>query len=54
LRFESIEEFAEWYNHRIHRSLWLKGGEKPEEAFLGLFMAQTERRTEYGLRQTKK
>ncbi len=34
-RFETIDEPAECYNHRIHGGLWLKMGETPEEAFLG-------------------
>ena len=37
-RFKTIDEPAEWYNHRIHGihgALWLKMGETLEEAFLG-------------------
>jgi len=58
-RFDTIEEFADWYNHRIHGSLWLKIGENPEEAFLrkapqeallGLFMEQIDRRKSDGLK----
>jgi len=58
-RFSTIEEFADWYNHRIHGSLWLKIGENPEEAFLrkapteallGLFMEQIDRREGDGLK----
>ena len=45
--FDSMEDFIEWYNARIHGALWLEIGERPEEAFirklppenlLGLFM----------------
>jgi putative transposase len=46
-RFNTAEEFKEWYNHRLHGSLRLEWGETPHEAFLrkmnpepllGLFM----------------
>jgi len=49
--FDSINEFIEWYNNRIHGALWLEIGERPEEAFirkippenlLGLFMKMNE------------
>jgi len=32
--FDSIDEFIEWYNNRIHGALWLEIGERPEEAFI--------------------
>jgi len=31
--FGSFNEFAAWYNRRIHRALWLEIGETPEQAF---------------------
>ncbi|MCG2825377.1 MAG: hypothetical protein L6265_02150, partial [Thermoplasmatales archaeon] len=46
-RFNSFQEFVNWYNNRIHGALWLEYGENPNEAFtrklpmesiLGLFM----------------
>ena len=33
-RFETIEEFLQWYNHRLHGSLWLEIGEAPCDALL--------------------
>jgi len=33
-RFDSIHEYADWYNRRIHGALWVEIGESPEEAFL--------------------
>ena len=33
-RFETIEEFIQWYNHRLHGSLWLEIGENPSEALI--------------------
>jgi len=36
-------EFIEWYNHRIHGSLWLKIGETPDESLLGLFFSTVEK-----------
>ena len=33
-RFDSIHEYAEWYNRRIHGALWVEIGETPEEAFV--------------------
>jgi transposase InsO family protein len=47
-RFSSMDEFIEWYNRRIHGSLWLEIGENPNDAFirkappeslLGLFLS---------------
>ena len=32
--FESDQDFAEWYNNRIHGSLMLEWGETPNEAFI--------------------
>lgn len=31
-RFDSIDNFLQWYNDRIHGALWLKFGETPAEA----------------------
>ena len=54
-RFSTIDEFIEWYNHRIHGSLWLAIGETPEEAFvrkapqeslLGLFFSTFEEKSQ--------
>ena len=33
-RFETSEEFRNWYNRRIHGALNLEIGETPEEAFI--------------------
>ena len=33
-RFETIEEFIQWYNHRLHGSLWLEIGENPSDALM--------------------
>ncbi len=33
-RFETIEEFIQWYNHRLHGSLWLEIGENPSDALI--------------------
>jgi putative transposase len=33
-RFGSAEEFAGWYNNRLHGSLWLEYAETPNEAFM--------------------
>jgi len=33
-RFDTIEAFIQWYNHRLHGSLWLEIGENPSEALL--------------------
>ena len=33
-RFNNIQEYADWYNHRIHGALWVEIGENPEEAFI--------------------
>jgi putative transposase len=33
-RFGSAEEFVEWYNNRLHGSLWLEMGETPDGAFI--------------------
>ncbi len=50
--FNTAEEFADWYNNRIHGSLNLKIGETPKEALIrrlrpeclcGLFWKQNER-----------
>ncbi|MFQ5621628.1 MAG: hypothetical protein ACE5FT_07375 [Candidatus Nanoarchaeia archaeon] len=32
-RFDSPQEFAKWYNNRLHGALWLEMGETPNEAF---------------------
>ena len=49
-RFSSMDEFIEWYNRRIHGSLWLEIGENPNDAFirkappeslLGLFLSSS-------------
>jgi putative transposase len=32
-RFATAEDFASWYNNRLHGSLWLEMGERPNEAF---------------------
>lgn len=32
-RFGSPQEFAEWYNNRLHGALWLEYAETPNEAF---------------------
>ncbi|MCD6170916.1 MAG: DDE-type integrase/transposase/recombinase [Thermoplasmata archaeon] len=29
--FDSIDEFIEWYNNRIHGALWLESGERIEK-----------------------
>lgn len=50
-RFENIDEFLQWYNQRLHGSLWLEIGESPQDALirkleqgvlLGMFMRWTE------------
>ena len=50
-RFNTAQEFVEWYNNRIHWSLKLEWGETPNEAFvrklrpeviLGLFIRNIE------------
>jgi len=33
-RFENIELFLQWYNHRLHGSLWLEIGENPSDALI--------------------
>lgn len=33
-RYDTIEAFLQWYNHRLHGSLWLEIGENPSEALL--------------------
>jgi len=33
-RFETIEAFLQWYNHRLHGSLWLEIGENPSDALI--------------------
>ena len=33
-RFNTAEEFVDWYNNRIHGSLRLEWGETPDEAFI--------------------
>ena len=33
-RFENIETFIQWYNHRLHGSLWLKIGENPANTLI--------------------
>ncbi len=33
-RFETAQEFADWYNNRIHGALKLEWGETPNEAFV--------------------
>lgn len=33
MRFETFEEFIDWYNHRPHGSLNLRRAETPEMAF---------------------
>ena len=33
-RFESIDDFINWYNRRLHGALWLEIGETPEEAIM--------------------
>jgi len=33
-RFGTIEEFIQWYNHRLHGSLWLEIGENPSDALI--------------------
>jgi len=50
--FNTAEEFANWYNNRIHEALNLEIGETPKEALMrrlrpeclcGLFWKQNER-----------
>ena len=50
-RFENIDEFLQWYNQRLHGSLWLEMGESPQDALirkleqgvlLGMFMRWNE------------
>ncbi len=50
-RFENIDGFLQWYNQRLHGSLWLEIGESPQDALirkmdpgvlLGMFMRWTE------------
>ena len=31
-RFETIQEFIDWYNKRMHGALWMEIGESPKEA----------------------
>ncbi len=52
MRFEAIDEPAEWYKHRIHGGLWLKMGETPEEI---LFRKTRKRpcRSLYGTNRTE-
>ena len=33
-RFDAMEEFIQWYNHRMHGSLWMDIGECPAEAVI--------------------
>lgn len=33
-RFETIDVFLQWYNHRLHGSLWLEIGENPSGALM--------------------
>ena len=33
-RFDSLEEYINWYNNRLHGALCLKWAETPNEAFL--------------------
>ena len=33
-RYDSLEEFIDWYNERMHGSLWTEVGENPAEAVL--------------------
>jgi putative transposase len=33
-RFDTIEGFLQWYNHRLHGSLWLEIGENPAAALI--------------------
>jgi len=49
-RFEDINQFLDWYNQRLHGSLWLEIGESPQDALirklepgvlLGMFMRWT-------------
>jgi len=32
-RFDSLNEFINWYNNLIHGALWLEIGENPKNAF---------------------
>ncbi len=56
-KFNNIDEFVNWYNRRIHGTLWLEIGENPEEAFirkappeslLGLFLSLSEKISDGG------
>jgi len=33
-RFDTVDEFVDWYNHRLHGALWMDVGENPNEAVI--------------------